>query len=117
MITPAPSPPYVKGYSRVPDSAQIVHAFHSLNLGLKCRVWFEYVNTKANIADEPSRGEFTLLKELGSTEKAIVFTELAAFDDDAAAWMNTGQGNSVAHTRRHAAQEGEQSTRSRRRRR
>ena len=65
----------IKGYSRVPDSAQIVHAFHSLNLGLKCRVWFEYVNTKANIADEPSRGEFTLLNELGSTEKAIVFTE------------------------------------------
>ena len=68
----------------MPDSAQIIHAFHSLNLGLKCKVWFEYVNTKANIADEPSRKEFALLRELGSKEVKLVHPELAAFNDEAA---------------------------------
>ena len=105
----------IKGYSRVPDSAQIVHAYHSLVLGLKCKVWLEYVNTKANIADEPSRGEFALLHQLGSTAKDLVFTDLPAFDDDAAAWMNAGQA-STSNPRHRAATE-TVPTRPRRRRR
>ena len=107
----------IKGYSSVPDSAQIVHAFHSLNLGLKCKVWFEYVNTKANIADLPSRKEFELLHELGSTNKDIVFPTLAAFDDDAAIWLASGRGFSEGQGPRHrAAPAGEEAGRRRRRR-
>ena len=105
----------IKGYSRVPDSAQIVHAFHSLALGLKCKVWIEYVNTKANIADEPSREEFKLLESLGSTAKAIVFPELPAFDDDAAAWLCAGQATS-AQARHRAGTAGEHSRPRRRKR-
>ena len=43
------------GYSGVPDSARLVHAFHATAAGLGTAVWFEYVRTKANVADEPSR--------------------------------------------------------------
>eukprot|EP00965_Chrysotila_dentata_P170550 5630276-Pleurochrysis_carterae.AAC.2 len=57
----------IKGYSSRPDSALIIHAFLAFNVGLGTRVWFEYVASKANIAgDMPSRGEFGLLREMGS---------------------------------------------------
>ena len=105
----------IKGYSSKPDSAQIVHAFHSFNLGLKCKVWFEYVNTKANIADEPSRKEFGLLNELGSKPKPIVLPELAAFDDDAAIWMHSAMPGAKSGTRNRPAPQGEDPLRPRRR--
>jgi hypothetical protein len=44
-----------KGYSGVPDSARLVHMFHAWNVGAKAAVWFEYVPSKPNPADEPSR--------------------------------------------------------------
>ena len=45
-----------KSYSRVPDSLAIIRAFHAANLALQANVWFNYVATKANVADLPSRG-------------------------------------------------------------
>ena len=47
----------VKGYSQKPDSAHILHALWALVCGLSCAPWFEFVRTKANVADLPSRGE------------------------------------------------------------
>ena len=44
-----------KGYSGVTDSVRLVHAFHAFTVGLGVRIWFEYVPTKANISDAPSR--------------------------------------------------------------
>ena len=44
-----------KGYSRVVDSAHIVHAFHAWNVAIGAHVWFEYVRSEANPSDEPSR--------------------------------------------------------------
>ena len=49
------------GYSGKLDSALMVNAFHLYNAGLKVRVHFEYVESKANVADLPSRQEFTYL--------------------------------------------------------
>ena len=46
----------VHGYSGALDSSRLVHALHAYNLGLRARPWFEYVRSKANPADEPSRG-------------------------------------------------------------
>ena len=46
----------VKGYSRVPDSSAIIRAFQVANIALGANVWFNYVATKANVADLPSRG-------------------------------------------------------------
>ena len=46
----------VKGYSAQPDSAGVILAFHLCGLALRCGVWFNYVASKANVADLPSRG-------------------------------------------------------------
>ena len=39
----------------MPGSARLVHAFHAGQACAQTAVWFEYVPTKANPADEPSR--------------------------------------------------------------
>ena len=44
-----------KGYSGVPDSAHLVHIFHAWAACAGVSVWFEYVPTDSNPADEPSR--------------------------------------------------------------
>ena len=49
----------VHGYSGVPDSARLVHAFHAHNLVLQAQVWFEWVPSKANPSDEPSRVDWS----------------------------------------------------------
>ena len=49
-----------------------MHAFHALNVGLRTDVWFEYVASKANIADLPSRMDFDLLKSLSAQERQCV---------------------------------------------
>ena len=46
-----------KGYSSAFDSALIVHAIHATLVRLGADVWFEYVRTDANVADEPSRAD------------------------------------------------------------
>ena len=49
------------GYSGKPDSALLVNAFHLFNAGLRANIHFEYVESKANVADLPSRGELSYL--------------------------------------------------------
>ena len=56
----------VKGYASAPDSARILHAFIALTLAMGMAIWFEYVPSKANIADLPSRLAFELLLRLGA---------------------------------------------------
>ena len=56
----------IKGYARAADLAKIVHAFAVTNLALSCLIWFEYVRSKANIADLPSRGDFELLRSMNA---------------------------------------------------
>ena len=46
-----------KGYASAIDSALIVQATHAMLAGLEADVWFEYVRTDANVADEPSRAD------------------------------------------------------------
>jgi hypothetical protein len=44
-----------------------VNAFNMFNAGLRCRIHYEYVESKANVADLPSRGSFLYLTDvLGS---------------------------------------------------
>ena len=38
--------------------------------------WVEYVRSKANLADEPSRGEFSTLVRLGAVEVPFVVPKL-----------------------------------------
>jgi hypothetical protein len=65
-----------KGYSGEDDSARMVHQFHCVLGAIDANVWMEYVGTGANIADLPSRGEFALLRELGSTRFEITMPEV-----------------------------------------
>ena len=64
----------LKGHSRATDSGLIIHAFHAFNAGLKADVWFEYVRSKANIADLPSRRAFA--------ELALVLTGVSTLPVD-----------------------------------
>jgi hypothetical protein len=79
-----------KGYAQQVDSAKIVHAFHAWNSGARTSVWFEYVRSKANIADLPSRNTFELLDEMGS--RAVEPVRMPGVDDWAreAEWWQSG---------------------------
>ena len=39
----------------------MISVFHTMNAALRSNVWFEYVPSKANISDLPSRNDFDLL--------------------------------------------------------
>ena len=46
------------------DSRYIVQALHATLMGLNARVWFEYVRSKANCSDDPSRKIALALKRM-----------------------------------------------------
>ena len=56
----------VRGYSGRPDSAHVANMFHLFNSRLRSRICFEYVESKANVADLPSRCDFALLSRMGA---------------------------------------------------
>ena len=64
----------VKGYAACLDSGLLVNAFHAFNVGLRADVFFEYVRSKANIADLPSRLAmdelWEMFRDLGMEDKA-----------------------------------------------
>jgi hypothetical protein len=64
------------GNSRAVDTARLVHVFHCLCAALQTQVWFEFVPSGANLADEPSRDEFGLLHEMGSTWFDVVWPDM-----------------------------------------
>ena len=62
----------VHGYSGKPDLAKSVNVFYLQILSLRCSVYFDYVPSKANIADLPSRREFVRLSsELAGLRGAL----------------------------------------------
>ena len=76
----------VHGYSGVPDSARLVHAFHAQNLGLQARVWLEWVPSKANPSDEPSRVDLSgvvwdVCGSIRSRPVPVVFPRSRAWGD------------------------------------
>ena len=84
----------VKGYARAIDSGLIVNAFHAWNAGLRAEVFFEYVRSKANIADLPSRGALEelleLLCEMGVSDAEEIpckLPSLEAWGEPAAEWL------------------------------
>ena len=48
----------VHGYAHKPELAKTVNVFYAQMLGLRASVYFDWVPSKANIADLPSRGAF-----------------------------------------------------------
>ena len=71
----------IKGYSGMPDSARLVHAFYLLMYRLRTRVWFEHVVSDANVSDMPSRGDTSyLVNELRSKLMALVIPPFETWD-------------------------------------
>ena len=80
-------------YSRRPDSLAIIRAFHVLDMMLKVNVWFNYVASKANIADLPSRDAIEEMAEairsvqedfsVGDSEVAFAIPPILVPDDPA----------------------------------
>ena len=70
-----------KGYSADVDSARLVSVFHTMNAALRANVWFEYVPSKANISDLPSRNDFVLLRsaEFNATAFEIVWPPVSVW--------------------------------------
>jgi hypothetical protein len=102
----------VKGYSSAIDSPRIVHGAHVTLAGLQADVWFEYVRTDANVADEPSRADLSGARyELGpmpsrgvaalatSEPIATILPTPLEWDADAAVWCEAAR----ARVRRSAA--------------
>ena len=60
----------------MPDCDAIIRAFHVANLVTRANVWFNYVATKANIADLPSRASQSpaALVEMAECLRAFVPT-------------------------------------------
>ena len=62
------------------------------NAGLKADVWFEYVESEANVADAPSRNDFEMLKVLGSAFCEMVVPEVADFYRPLGQWFFDATG-------------------------
>ena len=68
----------IKGYSSSLDLARILSAFQIKMADLQVRAWIDYVSTHANIADDPSRGEFSWLLAKGATRVDFVYPPFTA---------------------------------------
>ena len=76
-----------------------MNAFHALNVGLQADTFFEYVRSKANIADLPSRGARAELADIladratfGALKRVTCrLPSLAEWNSHASAWITTGK--------------------------
>jgi hypothetical protein len=94
----------VKGYAKPLDSGQIVNAIAAFNAGLRVNVFWEYVRSKANVADFPSRLRLDLMRDALRTagieiEPVMVKCVLPSFEDWVARlpseWLAEGQAIEV----------------------
>jgi hypothetical protein len=66
----------IKGYSSAPDIALLISALHVRWAEDRVNVWIEFVKSEANLADDPSRGDFSFLEQIGATRLLFVFSPL-----------------------------------------
>jgi len=76
-----------KGYSSQGDSSWFVSIFHLVCASLQVDVWWEYVRSKANIADLPSRASYGLLESLGAMWSAPILPSLDQFVAPLRDWL------------------------------
>ena len=87
----------VHGYSKKADLAHMVNAFYLQLTGLRASVYFDYVPSKANVADLPSRNGFVELNQILSSPPAflpvasdthvLIVPPLAKWDGPLADWV------------------------------
>ena len=76
-----------KGYSKQSDSSRLVHIFAILQAHLRFDVWWEYVPSKANIGDMPSRLDWSLLRDLGARWIPTVVLTADQYFAPLASWL------------------------------
>ena len=68
----------VKGHFKKPDHSDIVGILWSTAAHRSIGYWSEWVQSKANLADAPSRKDFSTMKQLHATEISINFGRYVA---------------------------------------
>ena len=77
----------VHGYSSKPDCARLVSLLHAQLAGLLCEVWWEWVPSKANPADIPTRPERAHEMSPSAVEIPILLPPVEEVTGDFAAWI------------------------------
>ena len=99
----------VKGYARQTDGARIVHAFSALVVRLGFSTWFEYVRTKANLADLPSREglqgyeqfeDTEFAQALGSTRVEMRLPPMQAWANPFGEWIDSARADGAVRAPR-----------------
>ena len=87
----------VHSYAKKPELAKSVNVFYLQMIALRARVFFEYVPSKANIADLPSREAFTELrsklrgiKVRGSALDLLVVPSVGSWNSPLETWLSRG---------------------------
>ena len=84
----------VHGYSGKPNLAKAVNLFYLQLVSLRATAWMEWVPSKANIADLPSRGEWELLDVelhdipvLGDAPDLLAVPSVASWNAPLESWV------------------------------
>ena len=76
-----------------------MNAFHLFNAGLRARIYFEYVESKANVADLPSRQEFVyLLVRLASRHVPAHIPPADTWEGPLSAFISDGDASGAGYT-------------------
>ena len=73
------------------DLAQLVNVYNVYGTGLRVRTYFDYVPSKANVADLPSRMQFDIPKALGATPGRMVVPTLEQLDGPLRQWLDKAE--------------------------
>ena len=79
---------FVHGYVGKEDLAQLVNVYHMTAAALRARTYLDYVPSKANIADLPSRGEYALTHSMGAARGKMLVPGLAELESPLEAWFD-----------------------------
>ena len=77
-----------KGYSPAPDSCRLIQIFHLIMARLNFRTWWEWVASKANISDLPSRNDFALLIRWAATYVSPVWMTANDYNSSFEVWLS-----------------------------
>ena len=80
----------VNGYARKEDCARFVNMFHVQLLGMRSKVYFDWVASDANISDWPSRNDKRhLIEDMpGAHQVPLVLPDPYLFEGDLSEWFS-----------------------------
>ena len=81
----------VHGYARDADLATIVNAYHLMAAGMRTVAYMDYVPSKANIADLPSRGSHLIPRALGARVIPLTVPSYQLLNRPLVQWLQDGE--------------------------